>query len=135
MATVTITGGTGMIGTALKKELLSRNHEIIILTRDSSVLKPQQHVSYVDWDIEKQTIGKQAIERADFIIHLAGADLSKGRWTDKRKKEIVESRVKSGELLVNALHKIPNKVRSGCQCLRNWILRPRPSNPQPQTIY
>ena len=112
MATVMISGGTGMIGTALTKELVSRHHDVIILTRDQSGLQPYKGVSYAEWSPEKQIIKKEGIEKSDFIVHLAGANLAEGRWTRKRKKEIVDSRVKSGELIVKALKEIPNSVRA-----------------------
>jgi uncharacterized protein (TIGR01777 family) len=55
---------------------------------------------------------KARIASADYIIHLAGANVAEKRWTDKRKKEIVESRTQSGALLVTSLQQIPNKVKA-----------------------
>ena len=110
MATVLITGGTGMIGNALTKELLSRNYKVIILTR--KVKQPVGNIIYKEWDIEKGTIDETAINDADYIVHLAGANVGDGRWTRKRKQEIINSRVKSGELLVKSLRDIPNKVKA-----------------------
>ena len=112
MQTVLITGGTGMIGKALTAALAKRNYHVIILTRKIPDSAPQNNVSYALWDVEAQAIDKDAIAKADHIIHLAGANIGEKRWTDKRKKEIVDSRVKSGELLVKALQDIPNKVQS-----------------------
>ena len=110
MATILITGGTGLIGTALTPMLLSKGYEVIILTRQTD----QQNtgaVKYANWNVESGMIDKDAIARADYIIHLAGANVGDKRWTKKRKKEIVESRVKSGELIAKALSEIPNKVQ------------------------
>jgi uncharacterized protein (TIGR01777 family) len=113
MATVLITGGTGLIGQALTKELLAKGYEVIILTRNPNKETPSTNkVSYAAWDLEKQTIDEKAIQKADYIVHLAGANVGKGRWTQKRKKEIVESRTKSGDLLVKALGKIENKIKA-----------------------
>ena len=66
----------------------------------------------MNWDIEKQEIDKAAIAKADFIIHLAGAGVADRRWTKKRKQEIVNSRVKGGELLAKALEEYPNHVKA-----------------------
>jgi uncharacterized protein (TIGR01777 family) len=113
MATVLITGGTGLIGKALTKELLAKGYEVIVLTR--KIEKDQNSpagLSYAQWDLEKQTIDEKAIQKADYIVHLAGANVAGGRWTEKRKKEIVESRTKSGQLLVKALKEIPNKIKA-----------------------
>ena len=59
-----------------------------------------------------QTIDKDAISAADFIVHLAGAGIADKRWTKKRKKEIRDSRVKSSELIVKSLQEIPNNVKA-----------------------
>jgi uncharacterized protein (TIGR01777 family) len=112
MATVLITGGTGLIGTALTKALLADGHEVIILTRSKGQGQPRPGLSFASWDVERQTIDAEAVSRADYIVHLAGANVAGGRWTDKRKKEILDSRVQSGRLLVKALREIPNKVKA-----------------------
>jgi uncharacterized protein (TIGR01777 family) len=110
MATILITGGTGMIGMALTRSLISKGYSVIILTRDKSGKHPKENLSYAEWDIDKAIIDEHAIASADYIIHLAGAGVADKRWTAKRKKEIVDSRVKSGQLLVKAMSEIPNKV-------------------------
>src|ERR1043166_6780129 len=116
MAVVLITGGTGMIGKALTKALLEKNYEVIVLTREAESCKLQagndEKVSYAEWNIERQTADEIAIARADHIVHLAGANLGEERWTKKRKREIVSSRVDSGKLIVDCLRTIPNKVKS-----------------------
>jgi uncharacterized protein (TIGR01777 family) len=115
MATVLITGGTGMIGTALTKALLEKGYEVIILTRNSKQLKIKNEklkIEYAEWNGEEQTIDENAISKADYIVHLTGANVGEKRWTKKRKKEIVSSRVDSGKLLVESLKKIPNHVKA-----------------------
>ena len=122
MATVIISGGTGMIGTALAKLLAERGYNIIILTRKPTEkgglpkvtnTEPQfPKISYAHWDLKSQTIDAAAIRRADHIIHLAGANVGDKRWTKKRKQEILESRTHSSALLVKALKENPNNVKS-----------------------
>jgi uncharacterized protein len=112
MATILITGGTGLIGKALTKALLDKDHEVIVLTRSKTGENSLPRVTYAQWDIQKQFIEKEAISRADYVIHLAGAGVVEKRWTEKRKKIIVDSRVKSAALLVTAMKKIPNKVKA-----------------------
>ena len=114
MATIVITGGTGLIGKALSKALLADGHSIIILTRNvSNALSssPIEGLRYAAWDVEKKWIDADAISQADYIIHLAGANVADGRWTVKRKWEIQNSRIQSGETLVQALRTTPNKVK------------------------
>src|SRR5687767_13096041 len=113
MATVLITGGTGMIGTALTHELLEKNYKVIILSRQKKPAKAERtQLSYASWDLSSQTIDMDAISAADFIVHLSGAGIADKRWTKKRKKEIRDSRVKSSELIVKSLQEIPNNVKA-----------------------
>jgi uncharacterized protein (TIGR01777 family) len=110
MATILITGGTGTIGKALSKFLTGQQHQVIILTRSPHTGTPD--VSYAAWDPAKKTIDIDALQKADYIINLAGAGVADKRWTKKRKQEIVDSRVQSGELLVKALQENTNKVKA-----------------------
>jgi hypothetical protein len=110
MKTILISGGTGLIGTALTELLLSKGYKVIILTRTSR--KPRENVSYATWDINKSLIDASAIREADHIIHLAGAGVGDRRWTKKRKEEIISSRVQSSALLIKALLENENKVQS-----------------------
>jgi uncharacterized protein (TIGR01777 family) len=117
MPTILITGGTGLIGTALSKMLLEKGYEVIVLTRSSSIKLSNfsfqaSSISCAQWDIEKGTTDKNVFEKADYIIHLSGANIGEKRWSEKRKKEIVESRVNSGELIVKALMETPNKIKA-----------------------
>lgn len=132
MATVLITGGTGLIGQALTKELIAKGDEVIILSRNpNKETQKAAKVSYAAWDLAAQTIDRTAIEKADFIIHLAGANVGQGRWTKKRKKEIVESRTKSAALLIKALKEIPNKVITVISASAIGWYGPDPSIPNP----
>jgi uncharacterized protein (TIGR01777 family) len=63
------------------------------------------------WDIKNNYIEEHAITWADYIIHLAGAGVSDEKWTDERKKEITDSRVKSANLIYNCLKNTPNHVK------------------------
>ena len=112
MATVLITGGTGLIGSALTNELLNRHYDVIILTRSPEKYSNTSRLSYAKWDIEKQTIDGDAVTKADYIIHLAGEGVADKRWTLKRKRQIAESRIESSALLVKALRENVNNVKA-----------------------
>lgn len=135
MATVLITGGTGLIGKALTKELLAKGYEVIVLTRKIEVGQKQPGLSYAQWDLEKQTIDEKAIQKADYIIHLAGANVAGGRWTEKRKKEILDSRTKSSGLIVKALSEIQNGVKAviSASAIGFYGADPTIPNPKPFT--
>lgn len=101
-----------MVGKALGQALLEKGYHVIILTRDGNRKSAAANLSYAVWNVEEQTIDRSAIEKADHIIHLAGAGVADKRWTKKRKQEIVDSRVKSSQLIVDSLKAIPNKVKT-----------------------
>lgn len=111
MSTILITGGTGLVGTALTPQLIANGHEVIILTRTPKT-STEKNISYATWDVKAQTIDNNAIAKSDYIIHLAGAGVADKRWTEERKKEIVESRTESSKLLIKALMQKPNKVKA-----------------------
>lgn len=113
MATVLITGGTGLIGRALTSALVNKGYQVVVLTRRLPAASANKAgVTYAQWDVAAQTIDAAAIGRADYIVHLAGANVAEGRWTEARKKEILDSRVNTGRLLVKALQETPNKVQA-----------------------
>ena len=125
MATVMITGGTGMIGTALSALLADNGYNVIILSRNpletaarhnylerQSPFRHNGRVYYSRWDIDNPHLDSSALAEADYIIHLAGAGVADKRWTSARKKEILESRTKSSSLLVKAMKDHTNKVKA-----------------------
>lgn len=111
MSTIVIAGGTGLIGKAITENLLKKGHQVIVLTR-SAKLSDKANFTYAMWDPSAGTIDKTAIGKADHVIQLAGASVAEKRWTEARKKEILESRTKAGALLYKSLKEIPNKVQS-----------------------
>lgn len=91
--TILITGASGMVANALSQLLQDKGYEVRFLSRNP---KASNHFG---WDISKRYINPKALEEIQHIIHLAGANIGDGRWTAKRKKLILESRVESTRLL------------------------------------
>lgn len=112
MPVVLISGGTGLIGTNLTRHLIAKNYEVIILTRAKDKVSDKAQVSYAYWNTEKKEIDTDAVKKADYIIHLAGAGVMDKRWSKKFKKQIVESRTGSSEVIVQALKNNPNHVKA-----------------------
>jgi uncharacterized protein (TIGR01777 family) len=114
METVLITGGTGLIGKALTSFLTEKGYNIIIFSREPADNKKinSGKVSFATWDVKAQTFDRRAIEQADHIIHLAGAGVADKRWSESRKKEILDSRTQGSALLVKALKETPNKIKT-----------------------
>jgi len=113
MPVILISGGTGLVGKHLSKMLTEKGYEVIILTRklpDEKVVSDK--ISYALWDIEEQFLDTGAIQKADYIIHLAGAGFAEKKWTADRKKEIKDSRIQSSVLLLKSLQTIPNKIKA-----------------------
>jgi hypothetical protein len=111
MSTIVITGGTGLIGTALTKMLTAQGHEVIILSRTAK-RSSVPDVTYATWDVASKKFDERAFASTDYIVHLAGAGVADKKWTEARKKEIVDSRTESSALVVKALKEVPNKVKA-----------------------
>jgi uncharacterized protein (TIGR01777 family) len=112
METVLITGGTGLIGRTLTEALINKGYRVIVLTRDIANKGGNDRLSYAHWDVKKQTIDVNALQAADYIIHLAGAGVVDKKWTEAYKKEILESRTNSSKLIVETLSANSNKVKA-----------------------
>jgi uncharacterized protein len=108
-AMVLITGGTGLIGQALTEKLQEKGYTVAILSRKKDQVSGIQ--TYF-WDPGKNKIEKEAVEKSDFIIHLAGANISGKRWSEERKKEIVDSRVETANLLFHKVKRTKNKLKA-----------------------
>ena len=106
MKKIIITGGTGLVGKRLTTFLQEKGYEVNILCRN-----PKQPNEY-KWNIEANFIDEKVFENAIAIIHLAGAGVADKRWTDERKQEIIDSRVKSTQLLFEYLAEGKHQIQS-----------------------
>ncbi len=97
--TVLITGGSGFIGSYLTKHLENKGFEVRILSR--TITKK----GFYHWNPDMETIDESAFFGLDHIIHLAGASIADKKWTKKRKKVLIDSRVKSTSFLLSSLEK------------------------------
>ncbi|WP_299056113.1 TIGR01777 family oxidoreductase [uncultured Polaribacter sp.] len=100
MAKILITGGSGLIGKRLTEILKNSNHTISILSRN-----PKKTHEF-KWDISADFIDKDALINTDYIIHLAGDGIADKRWSSDRKTEIIDSRVKSANLLFKKIKEL-----------------------------
>lgn len=101
---VIITGGAGFIGQNLAKLLKAKGHTVIIW----DLKQPEVEDSFEKLDLVRQEPPLQLLEEVDGIIHLLGKNIF-GKWTDKTKKAIYDSRIKSTQNLVSALSKLQQK--------------------------
>jgi len=97
---VLITGGTGLIGKRLTQMLLDKGYEVAFLSRKKASIPS---VEVFEWDIQKGYIEEGALDNLHFLVHLAGTNVGDGRWTEERKKSILESRTESIRLIARKL--------------------------------
>lgn len=95
---ILITGSTGLIGSALADFLRSEGHSVAGLVRS----KPEPGSADVYWNPSAQEIDKAGLEGIDAVVHLAGESIE-GRWTEKKKARIYNSRVNGAMLLSDTL--------------------------------
>lgn len=100
MKKILIAGGTGFVGKHLINYLLEKGYFVNALTRKKQD-SHHSNLSYFQWSISNGFIDESAFENITTIINLTGANIGAKRWTNKRKIEILDSRIKSIHLLYN----------------------------------
>lgn len=97
--TVLISGASGLIGTELTRQLKAAGHEVLSLVR-----RPTSNPTEFTWSPSAGILDYNLLDRADAVINLSGASLSKLPWTAKYKEEILASRVDATRTLAEAMH-------------------------------
>ena len=107
MKKIVLSGGTGFIGSDICAQLLQKDYELILITRNPSKYEAikANNLRYVSWDSPLNEV----IDEADAVIHLAGEPVVGGRWTEEVKKKIYDSRVQSTRKLVQVMSSSNNK--------------------------
>lgn len=109
MAVILISGGTGLVGKALTKLLISKGHEVRILSRNP---QSSSQLKSFYWNVEKNEIDEKAFDGVEHIVHLAGSGIADKRWTDARKQDIIDSRVNSMKLITDIVKKKNIQLKS-----------------------
>jgi len=110
---IVVTGSTGLVGTALVPALVARGHEVVRLVRADAVSQDAVgNVSAAKWHPERGEIDTAALAGCDAAVHLAGENISEGRWSDEKKRRIIESRRQGTRLLAETLARLTPRPRA-----------------------
>lgn len=108
MNKIIIAGGRGLIGSHLTSTFKEKGYKYIILSRSKN---SAQENDYAYWDPDKGILDPEILEGADILINLSGSNVGKGRWTKRRKQDILDSRIKSTQLLFETSKKLKKKPK------------------------
>jgi hypothetical protein len=94
-----------MRGKALALDFLKDGHEVLILSRNPDLHRRSfpSGISLVQWDGRNLDEWGHLVDGSDVIINLVGENLGAKRWTQTRKKQILESRLLPGKVLAEAV--------------------------------
>ena len=130
---ILITGGTGTVGGRLTSLLLAAGHKVAHLSRSSK----QGSIKTYQWDINSMKMDPLAISENDVIIHLAGAGVFDKRWSAEYRKEIIDSRIQSTQLLYDYIKSSDKKPEAfisasaigiyGSETTEKWYVEETPA--------
>src|SRR5450759_1113340 len=106
---IVIAGGTGFVGEPLVRQLIARGDDVAVLARDPARVKAGRGVA---WDGRSAGAWTAEVDAADAVINLAGENIGDGRWTDERKRRLVDSRIDATGAIVTALTNAPRRKRT-----------------------
>ena len=112
---IAITGSTGMIGEALVAFLTGGGHQVTRLVRsrrDVMSLAGQPGVRAAFWDPATGEIDRVALDGLDAVVHLAGEPVFAPRWSEDKKRRILQSRVQGTTLLATTLAGLPRPPKA-----------------------
>lgn len=105
---VAISGATGLVGSALTRALQSEGAVVIPISRSNR----GKDSDTIVWDPQSGLLNPDRLNGVDTVVHLAGESIASGRWNDKQKAKIRDSRVKGTESLVNSIAAISNRPKT-----------------------
>ena len=110
---IIIAGGSGFIGQALAPHLVNAGHQVIVLSRNPQQTRSQfkNEIKCLRWKDFDPSAWYSELESTDIIINLIGENISQWPWTNKLKKQILNSRLKAGQTITQAIKKARNKPR------------------------
>ena len=105
---VIVTGGTGFIGKALCALLVQKGYEVVVLSRSAGKMKTDGTTT-VKWDARSADNWGDYADGALAIVNLAGRNIAAQPWSEKVKKDLLQSRVQAGKAVLEAVESAANK--------------------------
>jgi uncharacterized protein (TIGR01777 family) len=104
---ILISGASGLMGEAIGGALRAQGHTVVRLVRPGG----SRSAGDVAWNPLTANIDVAAMEGVEAVVHLSGASVAEGRWTEERKAVLRSSRIDTTRVLVDALASLPRKPR------------------------
>ncbi|MEJ2368695.1 MAG: TIGR01777 family oxidoreductase [Acidobacteriota bacterium] len=104
---IAVSGASGLIGRELCLLLECAGHEVLKLVRDET----GENTANIHWDPASGRIDRDGLDGLDAVVHLAGENISTGRWTRAKKEAILQSRSKGTALLADAIARLKRPPR------------------------
>ena len=101
--TVAVSGSSGLIGSALLERLRQDGHTVVPIVR-----RPAKD-GEIHYDPRNGVLDPESLVGVDAVVHLAGAGIGDRRWTDRYRREILESRTLSTSLIAEAMASVANR--------------------------
>ena len=98
VGSVAISGGGGLVGSALVASLVADGWRVVRLVRSTATAADQ-----VAWNPADGSIDGAGLEGLDAFVHLAGENIAARRWSVAQKKRIRDSRVEGTALVARTL--------------------------------
>ena len=106
---ILISGASGMVGSAAAAALRGAGHAVDRLVRPGSATRDEGRS--IRWNPATGELDRAASEDADAVVHLAGANIAAGRWTEERKRLLRSSRVEATRNLVTNLLQLERRPK------------------------
>ena len=103
--TIAVSGSSGLIGSALVTRLAAAGHRVRRLVRRRA------EAGEIRWDPTAGELPAPELEGVDAVVHLAGAGIGDKRWTAARKSELLDSRIRSTDLLARTLATLDSRPK------------------------
>lgn len=129
-----ITGGTGLIGRALARELLGAGHEVVVLSRAPERVRGlPAGVRAERWDARTAAGWAARVEGVHAIVNLAGENLAAWPWSPQRMRVFRDSRVNAGQAVVAAVEAADQKPKVVIQASAVGYYGPRGDEEVPES--